>query len=255
MNTKRLFAFLAAVAIVSLATAAAVVWKNAVSRFKSDEANDMKGQVHSQTEHTDSIVPSNGAPGVPDPKTESWRPGMPHPIEPEDPDMPSSGTNSLRKILGWRSEWHVFNSVNGLYSGSGDDVPYEMGDRTVFLHLGPDWTVEVEKATGIILPPADLPTISDKELSDIAWSAMERDEELRKWSDAFQAVKESTDKGGVLAEVRLDAIRRVSDKAFVAWRLVEDPPDPEGGFIRCVYWIDVRTRRIVWSGTEINENR
>ena len=75
---------------------------------------------------------------------------------------------------------------------------------------------------------------------------------------AGNVYRQVADDGTVLRElsdVILDEIRRVGDKAFVAWRLVETPPPDEDGFIRSVFWVDVRSRKIVYEGNEIHEDR
>ena len=48
--------------------------------------------------------------------------------------------------------------------------------------------------------------------------------------------------------------KTAGDKAFVAWRLMDDPPSADG-FLRLTYWVDRRTKRIVHSGTEVHEDR
>ena len=55
-----------------------------------------------------------------------------------------------------------------------------------------------------------------------------------------------------LAEIRLDEVFRVSDKAFVAWRLLTDPPSFGGSFARIVFWIDIPSRSIISEGSELS---
>ena len=58
-----------------------------------------------------------------------------------------------------------------------------------------------------------------------------------------------------LSDVQCDEIRRIGDKAVVAWLLVESSPSEDPGCIRPIYWVDVRTRKIVHWGYERWEDR
>ena len=72
----------------------------------------------------------------------------------------------------------------------------------------------------------------------------------------FHPHRHVNDDGSVLQEqsdIIIDEIRRVYDKAFVAWRLVANPPTDDGSFLRLVFWIDLRTNAIVFKGVEISE--
>lgn len=183
-----------------------------------------------------------------------WAPGMKHPVRPDDPDLPGSGTNTLRAILGQSEAWHVYNSVCGMYTGSPKTLPYERTDDATILHFPQDWEVRIDNATGAILEPPGLPPLSVEEMSDLTWAELSRDGGVERW---MQTIATASAYGGKICSLdgfRLDEIRFVGDKAFVGWRILKDPPSTDG-FIRLTFWIDRRTKRIVHSGTEIHEDR
>lgn len=183
-----------------------------------------------------------------------WTPGMKHPVKPDDPDLPSSGTNTLRAILGQSEEWHVFNSVCDMYTGSPETLPYERTDDVTILHFPQEWEVWIDNATGAILEPPGLPPLSVEEMSDLTWEELSRDDGIERWT---RTVATASAYGGRIARLdgfRLDEIRFVGDKAFVGWRILQDPPSTDG-FIRLTFWIDRRTKRIVHSGMEVHEDR
>ncbi len=183
-----------------------------------------------------------------------WAPGMKHPVRPDDPDLPGSGTNTLRSILGQSEAWHVYNSVCGMYTGSPETLPYERTDDATILHFPQDWEVRIDNATGAILEPPGLPPLSVEEMSDLTWAELSRDGGVERW---MQTIATASAYGGKICRLdgfRLDEIRFVGDKAFVGWRILKDPPSTDG-FIRLTFWIDRRTKRIVHSGTEIHEDR
>lgn len=187
-----------------------------------------------------------------DPST--WQPGMKHPVIPDDPNLPNTGTNTLRAVLGQCEEWHVYNSVCGLYLGSPERIPYERTGNTTTLHFSPDWEVRIDNATGAILEPPDLPPLSESDLSDMTWVELSRDRGVERWADIVSSAAANADRLCRLIGFRLDEIRYVGDKVFVGWRLIEDPPS-EDSFLRLTYWVDRRTKQVVHSGTEIHENR
>ena len=104
-----------------------------------------------------------------------------------------------------------------------------------------------------VLVPRDLPALSNEELVDMTWRAFVANDGLERWRNTYRRVAEDGTVRSSLSDVKLDEIRRVGDKAFVAWRLVESPPAEDGSFLRHVYWVDVRSRKIVIDGEEINE--
>jgi hypothetical protein len=89
----------------------------------------------------------------------------------------------------------------------------------------------------------------------MTWRAFSANDGLERWRNVYRQVADDGTVLRELSDVILDEIRRVGDKAFVAWRLVETPPPDEDGFIRSVFWVDVRSRKIVYEGNEIHEDR
>ena len=175
--------------------------------------------------------------------------GSPTPIPPFHPDMPMYGTNSLGTILGPWEMRHVFNSLNWI---CGDDrkVAFERRDGLTRLTFETGLKIVIDDTTGRILAPPDLPSVSDEELAELTWERMETSGELVKWRTRLQ---ETADAGTILrrlSEVRLDEILRVSDKAFVAWRLVEWPMSDNGSFLRIVHWVDVPSGEVISSREE-----
>lgn len=183
----------------------------------------------------------------------AWKPGMQHPVVP-DPGLPDVGTNTLRAVLGQSEEWYVYNAVCGLYLGSPERIPYERTGDTTVLHFPSDWDVRIDNATGAILEPTGLPPLSERELSDLTWAEISRERGVERWMEVISTSAASAGKRRRLTGFRLDEIRFVGDKAFVAWRLMDDPPSADG-FLRLTYWVDRRTKRIVHSGTEVHEDR
>lgn len=200
-------------------------------------------------EGTSPSVPPSG----PSFQEDLWKPGMPHPAEPEDPTLPSLGKASLRAIFGWKAEWHIHNSVCGFVSNPSEEVAYERQSGKTKVSFSSGWTIMVDDATGTILVPRDLPALSDEELVDMTWRAFVANDGLERWRNIYRRVAEDGTVRSSLSDVKLDEIRRVGDKAFVAWRLVESPPAEDGSFLRHVYWVDIRSRKIVIDGEEINE--
>lgn len=183
----------------------------------------------------------------------AWKPGMQHPVVP-DPGLPDAGTNTLRAVLGQSEEWHVYNAVCGLYLGAPERIPYERTGDTTVLHFPSDWDIRIDNATGAILEPTGLPPLSERELSDLTWAEISRERGVERWMEIISISAASAGKSRRLTGFRLDEIRFVGDKAFVAWRLMDNPPSADG-FLRLTYWVDRRTKRIVHSGTEVHEDR
>ena len=185
---------------------------------------------------------------------ENWQWGMPHSIEPKDSSLLDSGTATLREIIGQKEAIFVSKSIRGLCSLLEDDVvEYSRSSGKTSLRFPSGWIVEVCDKTGEFAIPKDISALSDKRLTDITRESMQKSGILDKWRNSYKHV---TDDGTVLQElsdIRIDEIRRVYDKAFVAWRLVANPPAPDGSFLRIVYWIDLRSRDIVFEGVEIHE--
>lgn len=177
--------------------------------------------------------------------------GLPSPVSPFDPDMPASGTNSLRNILGSEELRYVFNSLNGICGNDGNVAFERMNGRTQ-LTFETGLAIVVDDATGSILTPSDLPSVSDEELAGLSWTRLRSSGEIEKWRARFQR----TDNGGNilrrLSEVRLDEIFRVSDKAFVAWRLVVWPMQDNGCYLRIVHWVDMSSGEIFAIREEYN---
>lgn len=177
--------------------------------------------------------------------------GLPSPVSPVDPDLPASGTNSLRNILGSGDLRHVFNSLNGICGNDGN-VAFERGNGRTQLTFETGLAIVIDDTTGSILTPPDLPSVSDEELAGLSWERLRSSGEIGKWRAAIQR----TDNGGNilrrLSEVRLDEIFRVSDKAFVAWRLVTWPAQDNGSYVRLVHWVDVPSGGIVATREEYN---
>ena len=175
------------------------------------------------------------------------------PLHPLKGDLSKYGTNSLGTILGPWEMRHVFNSLNGI---CGDDrkVAFERRDGLTRLTFETGLKIVIDDTTGCILAPPDLPSVSDEELAELTWERMETSGELVKWRTRLQ---ETADAGTILrrlSEVRLDEIFRVSDKAFVAWRLVEWPIQDGGAFVRIVHWVDLPSGEIVAIREERNSS-
>ena len=233
---------------------------HADSEREEDEQHCRFGAPHSSLEkvsvpaHMDLEVDNIGEPSRNPFERDEWRPGDPYPVEPEDTTLPLSGKTTLRSLLGWKEEWHVHNSVSGFIPNP-TEVTYIRAAGRTKLTFSSGWAIEVDDKTGAIIVPSGLPTLSDKTLVDMTWRAFVANEGLERWRNAYRRIAENGTVLRELVDVRLDEIRRVGDKAFVAWKLVESPPPDEDGFIRPVFWVDVRTAKIVHQGMEIHEDR
>ena len=184
-----------------------------------------------------------------------WRIGEPRPVEPENSSLPPFGKSTLRAIFGWKEEWHIRNSICGFVQNPKEIVSYEKKAGKTKVTFDSGWAIEINDATGQILVPPGLPPLSDNELADMTWRAFSANDGLERWRNVYRQVADDGTVLRELSDVILDEIRRVGDKAFVAWRLVETPPPDEDGFIRSVFWVDVRSRKIVYEGNEIHEDR
>ena len=169
-------------------------------------------------------------------------------VRPQDPNLPPSGVSSLQTILGFEEAVFVFNSVNGL-CGSDQNVSFERNVDSIVLTFETGLTIKIDTNTGKIFTPDDLPSISDEELSSLTWKQMESSGEIEQWKEVYRQTGEPNP-----IEIRLDEIRRVADKAFVAWRIIETSSEDDS-FIRIVFWVDVRTKKIVQRLREIHEDR
>ena len=191
---------------------------------------------------------------------DTWKFGLPHPIEPKDSTLPPSGKSNIYTLFGWNAALHIYNSVCGFVINPDEDVVYEKleGKTRVTFHTGPvefrtptrEWTVEIDNATGKIIIPPDLPPISYEELEDITWNKLTENGRIKGFREAIRRVSKREGVVRDIAKIRCEEIRRVGDKAFVAWRLVEFPPYNEDGGGLHVFWVDVRTREIVVEGCE-----
>lgn len=159
---------------------------------------------------------------------------------------------SLRDILG-KDEYLYVSSA--LYGICGDDgaVSFVRTNGTTALAFTAGFHCSIDDSSGEILSPPELPSVTDAELADMTWDWMEASGELVKWSAAYQETDENGTLVERLSEVRLDDIFRVSDKAFVAWRLVRVPASPDGSHSRLVFWIDLPSGKIIAHHTEISE--
>lgn len=177
--------------------------------------------------------------------------GSPAPVVPTIQGMPMSGTNYLGNILGPGESRYVFNSLNGI-CGDDRNVAYERRNGQTALTFETGLEIVVDDITGSILTPLGLPCVSDATLADLTWSRMEESGDIARWRARFQ----KTDENGAvlrrLAEIRLDEIYRVADKAFVAWRLVDSPTPEDGFFVRLVHWVDIPSGEIVFASEEYN---
>lgn len=175
----------------------------------------------------------------------------PAPVQPDDPNLPSSGKGSLRFVLGEMECAHVSDALDGMCGDDGNVAFVREGGRTA-LTFKNGLRIMVDDATGEIQTPPGLPAVSDAELANLTWTRMESAGAIAKWRSRYQ----ETDVNGIisrrLSEIRLDEVFRVSDKAFVAWSLLSDPPSFGGGFVRIVFWIDLPSRSIVSEGSEIS---
>ena len=191
---------------------------------------------------------------------DTWKLGLPHPIEPRDANLPPSGKSTIQILFGWNAAWYIYNSVCGFVPNPDEEVAYEKldGKTRVTFHTGPvefrtatrEWTVEIDNATGKFLTPPDLPPISYEELEDITWNGLTANGRIEGFRGAIRRVSRREGVVRDIAEIRCEEIRLVGDKAFVTWRLVEFPPYKEGRGGRHVFWVDVRTREIVGDGGE-----
>ena len=237
-----------------------LLFSHAASVVEGKKVKNTFGPPHSSLEkvsvpaHIDSEADNIGEPSQSTFKTDEWRPGNPHPVEPENTTLPPSGKATLRSLLGWKEEWHIHNSVSGFIPNP-TEVTYIKAAGKTRLTFSSGWAIEVDDKTGSIIVPSGLPTISDEALVDMTWRALVANEGLERYRKAYRRKAEDGTVIRELVDVRLDEIRRVGDKAFVAWKLVESPPPDEDGFIRPVFWIDVRTGKIVHQGMEIHEDR
>ena len=196
---------------------------------------------------------------------DTWKPGLPHPIEPQDSSLPPSGKTTTLTLLGRSAKWHIDNAVVGLGINPDAEVQYEiLGGKTrvtfppVPINYGNtnlEWTIEIDNATGKIIEPPDLPPLSDEQLTNMTWQAFIADNNLEQWRTIYRKISDDGTIIGELSEVQCDEIRRIGDKAVVAWLLVEFPPDEDLGCIRPIYWVDVRTRKILHWGYERWEDR
>ena len=89
---------------------------------------------------------SSEVPSIPF-REDEWKPGSPHPVEPEDTELPSSGKSTLRTLLGWKAEWYVHNSVCGFVSDP-SQVVYTRTSGKTSLTFSSGWTIDVDDATG-----------------------------------------------------------------------------------------------------------
>ena len=195
---------------------------------------------------------------------DTWKLGLPHPIEPRDTNLPPSGKSTIQILFGWNAAWYIYNSVCGFVMNPDEEVVYEKLDgktrvtfRTGPAYIGDDahrkWTVEIDNATGKFLIPPDLPPISYEELEDITWNELATNGRIGQIRETIRRV--SKQRSGIvhdIAEIRCEEIHLVGDKACVAWRFVEHPPCDEAGCGRYIFWVDVRTREIV---SKLNERR
>lgn len=179
--------------------------------------------------------------------------GAPYPVQPEDMTLPRTGTNTLRNILGPLSETYVFNSVYGIVPGNCESIPYEKTDATTRLLFPGNWTVDIDNETGTILIPSDLPAITEEEIAEWTWTNLKEGGHVREWAETLQSMPLIDGHGVRLVGFRLDEIRLVSDKVFVAWRLVRAPPASDGSFLRLIFIIDRRAKDVTYSGVEVHE--
>lgn len=175
----------------------------------------------------------------------------PAPVQPDNPNLTLSGTGPLRLVLGEMEYAYVSGALDGI-CGDDENVAFEREGGRTALTFKNGLRIIVDDITGEIQMPPGLPAVSDAELADLTWARMESSGAIAKWRSRYQ----ETDGNGIisrrLSEIRLDEVFRVSDKAFVAWRLLPDPPSFGGSFSRIVFWIDVPSRSIVSEGSEIS---
>ena len=196
---------------------------------------------------------------------DTWKPGLPHPIEPQDTSLPPSGKATTLTLLGRSAKWHIDNAVVGLGINPDAEVTYEIADgktrvtfppiHTNFDNTNLEWTIEIDNASGRILVPPDLPPLSDEQLTNMTWQAFIANNNLERWRAIYREISDDGTVIRELSDVQCDEIRRIGDKAVVAWLLVESPPSEDPGCIRPFYWVDVRTRKIVHWGYERWEDR
>lgn len=191
---------------------------------------------------------------------DTWKLGLPHPIEPKDSTLPPSGRSTIYTLFGWNAALYIYNSVCGFVINPDEEVAYEKldGKTRVTFHTGPvefrtptrKWTVEIDNATGKIIIPPDLPPISYEELEDLTWNGLTANGRIEGFRGAIRQVSRREGVVRDISEIRCEEIRRVGDKAFVTWRLVKFPPYEKDSDGRYVFWVDVRTREIVGEGPE-----
>ena len=196
---------------------------------------------------------------------DTWRPGLPHPIERQDTSLPPSGKATTLTLLGRSAKWHIDNAVVGLGINPDAEVKYEILDGKTRVTFPPilanydntnlEWTIEIDNASGKILVPPDLPPLSDEQLTNMTWQAFIANNNLERWRAIYRKISDDGTVIRELSDVQCDEIRRIGDKAVVAWLLVESPPSEDPGCIRPFYWVDVRTRKIVHWGYERWEDR
>jgi hypothetical protein len=196
---------------------------------------------------------------------DTWKPGLPHPIEPQDTSLPPSGKATTLTLLGRSAKWHIDNAVVGLGINPDAEVIYEITDGktrvtfpptpTNFDNTNLEWTIEIDNATGKILVPTELPPLSDEQLTNMTWQAFTANNNLERLRAIYREISDDGTVIRELSDVQCDEIRRIGDKAVVMWLLVESPPYEEPGCIRPIYWVDVRTRKIIHFGYERWENR
>ena len=170
-----------------------------------------------------------------------------HPIT-SATNSPPSGTARPAVVLG-KEEWkHVRASINGLPESRAESIGYERAETTTMISFPSGWTLSIDNGTGSIVEPPGLPHFNSAALSATTWDDMKTNGSIA----AFERGSgEASD--GRARRFRLDETRRVADRDFVAWRLVDEPPAKDGSFLRLVYWLDARTGTILISGEEINE--
>ena len=208
---------------------------------ESDHLEDDCFRLRSHSSEDSPKTPKNGFPDAS------------HPVRPEDASLLTSGTNSLRAILGPLEETYVFNSVHGLYLGDGESIPYARANGITRLFFPNRLIVDVENATGRILIPSDLPNITEEEIADLTWREIKEGGHVGTWVETLCSRPGLDGTASRLVGFQLDEIRFVSDRVFVAWRVVVAPPSKDGSFIRLSFGIDRKTKSVSYLGLEIHE--
>lgn len=172
----------------------------------------------------------------------------PHPIASAMPNSPPAGTAVPAVVLG-REEWkHVRASIYGLPESSAETIGYERRETTTTVSFPSGWSFSIDNGTGRIVEPPGLPPFNPAALSATTWNDLKTNGSIEASErDPGDASGERT------RRFKLDETRRVADRDFVAWRLVDEPGATDGSFLRLVYWLDARTGTILFSGEEINE--